>query len=92
MTQREKPGSSLGGTNSVASDRRSNPISAQTAVHGTSAVDHEAGISMAASREAIEAWRAANPWPWLEALHAYTLANSDQDVREYQMQWEPESH
>jgi hypothetical protein len=42
------------------------------------------------TREAIEAWRAANPWPWFEELRAYTLANSEPEVREYQMQWEPE--
>ena len=44
-----------------------------------------------ASQEAIEAWRAANPWPWFEELRTYTLANSDPDVREYQMKWEPEA-
>lgn len=44
-----------------------------------------------ASQEAIEAWRAANPWPWFEELRAYTLANSERNVREYQMQWEPEA-
>ena len=44
-----------------------------------------------ASKAAIEAWRAANPWPWFEALRTYTLANSEPDVREYQQQWEPEA-
>ena len=37
----------------------------------------------------LEAWRAANPWPWFEELRAYTLVNSTPEVREYQMQWEP---
>jgi hypothetical protein len=44
-----------------------------------------------ASSEEIEAWRAANPWPWFEELRAYTLANSTPEVREYQTQWEPKA-
>jgi len=41
------------------------------------------------TRAELEAWRAANPWPWFEELRAYTLKNSTREVREYQMQWEP---
>lgn len=41
------------------------------------------------TREEIEAWRATNPWPWREELRRYTLANSTQECRDFQMQWEP---
>jgi hypothetical protein len=41
------------------------------------------------NRAEIEAERAADPWPWLEELHAWSYQNSTPEVRAHRRRWDP---